>query len=66
MKGLQIINKESGEVILRNGDPKNIIDKLVARYERLFGRASQEVCREAAASIITSMPRSDIPTSLLA
>ena len=64
VKGLQIINKESGEVILRNGDPKNIIDKLVAQYERLFGRASQEVCRESVQDLITVMSLEEIPSSL--
>ncbi len=39
---------------------------LVAQYERLFGRASHEVCKEAAAALIASLPRADVPQSLLA
>ena len=46
--------------------PKAAIDRLVAQYERLFGKASHEVCREAAASLIRGMPQADVPASLLA
>lgn len=46
------------------GDDKGAIDQLVARYERLFGRASHEVCREAAMSITADLLPGDIPTSL--
>lgn len=52
--------------VAQNGDPKAVIDRLVAQYERLFGKASHEVCREAAASLIRGMPQSDVPASLLA
>ena len=62
--GLQFSSNH--DVILQNGDPKAVVDRLVAQYERLFGKASQEVCKEAASSIIASMPRSDVPASLLA
>ena len=60
------IDQARTEVTLQNGDPKVVIDKLVAQYERLFGRASQEVCREAAAPLIASLPPADIPASLIA
>ena len=64
VQGLQI--SASHEVTIQNGDPKAAVDRLVAQYERLFGRASQEVCREAVASLIASLPRSEVPASLLA
>jgi len=47
-----------------SGDGKDIIDRLVARYEKLFGKASREVCRDAVASIIADMQPSEIPISL--
>ena len=62
--GLQVAADH--HVMLQNGDPKAVIDRLVAQYERLFGRASHEVCKEAAAALIASLPRADIPQSLLA
>ena len=65
VQGLRV-DVQKGEVAISNGDPKTAVDRLVAQYERLFGRASQEVCKEAAASIIATMPRTDVPVSLLA
>ena len=40
--GIQVINQKKGEIALQDGDAKPIIDKLVAQYERLFGKASHE------------------------
>jgi len=64
--GLSVVNQAKGEVHIEDGDPKGVIDKLVAQYERLFGKASHEVCKEAAAALIRGMPRADVPASLLA
>ena len=47
-----------------SGDNKEIINRLVAQYERLFGRASHEVCREAVQDIITGMSPEEVPSSL--
>ena len=46
------------------GDQKEIINRLVAQYERLFGRASHEVCKEAVQDLIAEMPPEEIPDSL--
>lgn len=54
-----------GEVRLE-GEPKETINRLVNQYERLFGRASREACREAVAGLIAELPPSDIPSSLRA
>jgi hypothetical protein len=51
-------------VTIQNGDPKAAVDRLVAQYERLFGRASHEVCREAVATLVKSMPPAEVPASL--
>ena len=61
--GLQVADHS---VTIQNGDPKAAVDRLVAQYERLFGRASHEVCREAVSALIKSMPPSDVPSSLRA
>ena len=47
-----------------SGDGKDIINRLVAQYERLFGRASHEVCRDAVQDIITGMNPNEVPSSL--
>ena len=54
------------EATLSNGDPKEAVNRLVAQYERLFGRASREVCREAVASMLTQLSPAEIPSSLVA
>ena len=60
------IDQRKGEVSISNGDPKAAVDRLVAQYERLFGRASHEVCREAVASLIAQMSAAEVPSSLRA
>ena len=60
------VNRAKGEVAIADPDPKGVVDRLVARYESLFGGASLQVCREATAAIISTMPRTDVPSSLLA
>jgi hypothetical protein len=63
VEGLRI-DRTKGEVTVDTGDPKIAVDQLVARYERLFGRASEEVCREAAAPFLAGLSPADIPSSL--
>jgi len=46
------------------GDEKDIINRLVAQYERLFGKASHEVCKEAVQDLIAEMAPEEIPSSL--
>ena len=58
------IDMQKGEVVITSEDPKGAVDRLVAQYERLFGRASHEVCREAVASLVAQMTASDVPQSL--
>ncbi|MDB4992369.1 MAG: hypothetical protein JWL75_614 [Parcubacteria group bacterium] len=47
-------------------DPKMVIDQLVGRYERLFGRASREACKEAVASLLADLSPGEIPSTLAA
>jgi hypothetical protein len=65
VQGLQVINAQKAEVFIAPDlNPKQIVDKLVNQYERLFGKASREVCREAVRNIISTMPEEEIPDSL--
>jgi hypothetical protein len=65
VRGLSI-DISKGSVAISDSDPKYTVDRLVAQYERLFGRASQEVCRDAVADILKSFAPTDIPASLRA
>lgn len=64
IQGLQIIDPKKGELEIKNGDPKLVVDRLVNQYERLFGRASHEVCREAVTALIADMSPAEVPSSL--
>ena len=55
---------QSHAVVSFAGDEKDVINRLVAQYERLFGRASHEVCKEAVQDLIAEMPPEEIPSSL--
>ena len=63
VSGLKVMNPNTGEIILE-GDTKQIIDGLVARYDRLFGRASHEVSREAVLTLVADLEPNDVPMSL--
>ena len=63
--GLEILDKRTGSIVfLSDTDPSIAIDKLVAQYEKLFGRASHEVSRDAVKSLIANVPVTEIPSSL--
>ena len=64
VRGIQIINPKTGEIIFTTNDPKEAIDRLVNQYEKLFGYASHEVCREAVANLIADLPLAEVPESL--
>ncbi len=55
---------EQGAVSIDSTDKKIVINALVAQYERLFGKASREVCKHAVAGFIAEMPADQIPESL--
>lgn len=47
-----------------SGDSKDIVNRLVAQYERLFGKASQAVCHDAVKDLIATMNPEQVPSSL--
>ena len=63
VKGLQIVDQKKGEVSF-TGEEKETINKLVAQYERLFGKTSHAVCREAVQDLIAKLTPDQIPSSL--
>lgn len=63
VKGLTSVDAKAHTVSVV-GDPKEVIDALVARYEQLFGKLSREVSREAVADLTADIPKDDIPSSL--
>ena len=66
VQGLQIDRTRQVTLTNGDGDPKETVDRLVSQYERLFGRASHEVCREAVSGMLVNLQPSEIPSSLRA
>ena len=63
VSGFHIIDQDKGEVTF-DGDPKEVLNRLVAQYSRLFGQVSKEVCREAVQDLVAELPKADVPDSL--
>jgi len=61
VEGLEVV---SGKDVKVTGDAKKVLENLVVQYEKLFGRASIEVCREAVRGIISQAPQEQIPSIL--
>ncbi|OGH88768.1 MAG: hypothetical protein A3J93_01610 [Candidatus Magasanikbacteria bacterium RIFOXYC2_FULL_42_28] len=59
-----IVVRDNGTVLMTGDNKKAAIDQLVARYERLFGQASVQVCKDAAASFLPSLKTGETPDSL--
>lgn len=55
---------DGGKEIHFKGDEKEIIETLVEKYRDLFGKASVEVCRDAARTFIPKLPKDKVPQIL--
>lgn len=58
------VDKANNEISI-TGDKKTILESLVRQYEKLFGPASIEVCRDAVKSLISKAPKDQVPQLLL-
>jgi hypothetical protein len=63
VQGLQI---DASRHVTLSAQPMETVDRLVAQYERLFGKASEEVCRQAVKNLLASLQPTEIPLSLRA
>lgn len=55
---------ESVSSITIEGDKKEVLSNLVKQYEKLFGKASIEVCKEAFQPFSDKIPAVEIPDIL--
>lgn len=63
VKGLVISGHEVDKLSF-HGNPRQILDELVAQYERLFGKVSREICKAAVLHLTTNLSKEIIPESL--
>ncbi len=47
-----------------SGDSASVLTALARQYEKLFGQASIEACRESIKELLPQIPSQDIPTFL--
>lgn len=59
------ITIDTGNHVTVEGDKKSALENLVKQYEKLFGPASIEVCRDAVRNIVSQAPKDQIPQLLL-
>lgn len=62
VNGIQI--SEDLQTITLKGNGASILVELVKQYEKLFGKASIEVCREAVKEVIAQLSDRDLPEIL--
>lgn len=58
------ISVDSSNTISIKGDGKNILSNLVKQFERLFGNASIEACKEAVKESSVTISDKDLPDIL--
>ena len=61
--GLSITNILKREIEI-TGEPKEVINVLVEKYQKLFGKMAKDVCKDCVADIIVEMDSDDIPDYL--
>jgi len=63
VSGLTIADQtESGVTLI--GNPRDVVNRLVAQYERLFGKVSSETCKDAVLDLLAELPNDQVPESL--
>lgn len=57
------LNTQTHEVHI-DGDAKVVLENLVGQYEKLFGKLSREVCRDAVRPLLSFAEEDEIPDTL--
>ena len=63
VSGLNVVDPKNGSIELV-GDGKTTVDLLVSRYVRLFGKTSQEVCKDAVQDLLGDLKPEEVPMAL--
>lgn len=65
VSGLKVTDgNDDVKVNVSGKDATKLLTELVSNYEKLFGRASIEVCRDAVREIQPPLPKGDLPQIL--
>jgi hypothetical protein len=63
VKNLVVVDKQTYQISI-TGEPKNIINDIVARYQKVFGMLAIDVSKQAVFDVLADMSIEDIPASL--
>lgn len=63
VSGMAVVTADDIKI---TGNKKQALDNLVKQFEKLFGRASVQVCKEAFEPFAEKIPQTDIPDILRA
>ena len=59
------VDLDNHRITFEGENHKQILEKLVEKYEDLFGPASVEVCKDAIKGIVSHVPSGQLPKLLL-
>lgn len=62
--GISVFESEKNVKITNNVNESDVINSLVKQYERLFGRASVEACKDAVKDLLPKLQEDQIPEML--
>lgn len=65
VEGLRVNKADNSISFQESSKSKDVLSDLVNRYQRLFGQASVDVCKNAVSDLIAGMTNEQIPTILL-
>lgn len=54
----------AGDVVSFEDDPREVLDRLVTQFSKLFGQVSREVCKDSVQDLLAELPLADVPSSL--
>ena len=59
-----LIISQTHDSVTFSGDSKDVINRLVAQYEKIFGKTSHAVCHDSVQDIIAELSPEEVPSSL--
>ena len=63
VSGIDVIDMLKSQITIR-GEPREAINELIGKYQKLFGKMARDVCRNSVADILADMESNEIPESL--
>lgn len=59
-----VFDKKANKITI-SGNKTQVVEQLIEKYQALFGKASVDVCKDAAKDFIAKLPKDQVPPLLL-